>query len=184
MIDAGASGLTVSHLSSNGTSRIFSLVSHARLEEVSGQALVALLAKHVALQFERKNRIPAGDVWDSKKARNRLLQACEPALQSLKTTTIHITIDGFYDGTDCHVELSKARWEMVSGPLLRKAQAFLQDFVSLQPDTVLLAGSGSSFVGPTVDKIFSDCYLGNAEYCARRSRGSGMCPTRRLLSGT
>jgi molecular chaperone DnaK (HSP70) len=160
VIDAGASGLTISHLSSNGTSRIFSLVSYRRLEEVSGQALVALLAKHVALQFERKNRIPAGDVWDSKKARFRLLQACEPALQSLKTSTIHVTIDGLYEGKDCHVEVSKPRWEMISGPLLRKAQTFLQACVSLQPDTVLLAGSGSSFVGPSVDRIFPDCHRG------------------------
>jgi molecular chaperone DnaK (HSP70) len=160
VIDAGASGLSISHLSSNGTSRIFSLVSHRRLEEVSGQALVALLAKHVASQFERKNRIPTGDVWDSKKTRFKLLQACEPALQSLKTSTIHITIDGLYEGMDCHVEISKPRWEMVSGPLLRQAQAFLQEFESLQPDTVLLAGSGASFVGPSVDKTFPDCYRG------------------------
>jgi molecular chaperone DnaK (HSP70) len=61
---------------------------------------------------------------------------------------------------DCHIEISKPRWEMVSGPLLRKAQAFLQEHVSLQPDTVLLAGSGSSFVGPSVDKAFPDCHRG------------------------
>lgn len=160
VIDAGASGLSVSHLRTNGTSRILSLVSHVRLEEVSCEALVTLLAKHVASQFERKNRVPAGDIWDSKKARLKLLQACESSLQSLQTSTIHITIDGLYEGMDCHIEISKPRWEMVSGPLLRKAQAFLQEHISLQPDTVLLAGSGSSFVGPSVDKAFPDCYRG------------------------
>ena len=162
VIDAGASGLTISHLQINGTSRIVSLVNHKRLQEVSGPALVTLLGKHVASQFERKNKLPEGEVWESKKARFKLLQACEIALQSLKnsTSSIHITIDGLYEGIDCHVPLSKPRWDMVSGPLLRKAQAFVEDHVSLKPDAVLLTGGGATFLQPSVDKAFPDCYRG------------------------
>jgi len=164
VIDAGASGLNISHLQTNGTSRILSLVNHRTLNEVSGPALVTVLSQHVASQFERKYKIPAGEVWETKKARYKLLQACESTLQSLKnsTSTIHITIDGLYEGMDCHIPLSKPRWEMLTSPLLRKAQAFLEDHSSIQPDAVLLAGSGWSFLEASVEKTFPGAYRGIA----------------------
>lgn len=164
VIDAGASGLNVSLLKMNGTSKILSLVKHETLAQVSGPALVTLLAKHVASQFERKYKIPSGEVWESKRARSKLLHACELTLSSLKNNSggsIHITIDGLYEGMDCHTPLSKPRWEMLTAPLLRKAQAFLEGYASsIQPDAVLVAGSGFSFVDATVKSTFPDAYRG------------------------
>lgn len=162
VVDAGASGLNLSHLKTNGTSQMLSLVQHKKLSQVSGPALVTLMSKHVASQFERKHKIPAGDVWESKRARYKLLAVCESALASLKTSSssIHITVDGLYEGMDCHLPLSKPRWEMLTAPLLKQAQGFMEEFAPLQPDAVLLAGSGSSFVQDIVTKTFSDAYRG------------------------
>ena len=124
VVDMGASGLKLSRLYTNGsTSRILSCSSYKVVEEISGPALVTLLAQHVASQFERKHKLPAGEVWELKKARFKLQHASEVALQSLQNSTVTITVDGLYEGMDCHVQVSKPRWDMLTAPLLRNVQA-------------------------------------------------------------
>ncbi len=166
VVDMGASGLKLSRLYTNGrTCCILSLQSYTVIQEISGPALIALLAKHVASQFERKHKLPCGEVWEMKKARFKLQHASQVALQSLQqNSTVTITIDGLYEGLDCHVQVSKPRWDMLTAPLLRKVQAALQEYQDVH--AVLLAGSGSSFLESTVSQTFPNAYRGKSSSVA------------------
>lgn len=127
------------------------------LEELSGPALVKLLANFVATQFERQQRIPRGEVMERKKARNKLLKEAERALLSGSNGNMTFTLDGLYDGLDCHISVSKPRWEMMIGSLFRKMEATLTAKKESESITkVLCSGAWASVLQPTLQKVFSD----------------------------
>lgn len=127
------------------------------LEELSGPALVKLLANFVATQFERQQKIPRGEVMERKKARNKLLKEAERTLLSGSSGNMTFTLDGLFDGLDCHVTVSKPRWEMMIGSLFRKVEAALTAKKESESITkVFCNGAWSSLLQPTLKKVFSD----------------------------
>ncbi len=102
---------------------------------LSGTELINLLIKHVSELFERSHRgaIPPGEVLLNKKARAKLHMACEGALRTLSAGFSHkvqITVDGLFEGMDCNVEVMKARFDMLCGTFLRKAESKIKSVVT------------------------------------------------------
>jgi len=183
VVDWGASGLTLSHITRMGSSHILSLVSTTNDASLSGRTLTDLLVSHCAAQFERKCRVSG--VLESKKAKARLEAACEVAIRTLgRATSCHVTVDGLYEGMDLNVPVSRPRFDMLCGPSLRKAEAQVKaiqealagsDGGAASFDVVLLAGNVSLM--PSVKAMVDRCFpVANEDGTAAAWRGRADIP--------
>ena len=158
VVDGGASALKVALL--RGTrSGLFCLESTQKTNTVHGEALVETLGQAVAQQFETKHRFPRGEVWQSKKARAKLQRACENGLTTLQiNNTLTIHVESLYEGMDCQVTISEAKWDYLSTKLVKNAKDFLNktaaEYASSKIDTVLLSGNMHAWLKPLVKAIF------------------------------
>lgn len=165
VVDAGASGLKVALL--KATNGMWCLESTHKLPSVNGTELVESLAKSVSQQFEVKNRFPRDEVWQSKKARMKLNRACELGLTTIQiNNTAQIHVDGLYEGVDCNVTMSKAKFDHLSSKLVKEAKDFLKTLPinvgddpassssSSSIDTVLLSGNMHTWLRPIVESVF------------------------------
>mmetsp|Transcript_14499 Transcript_14499/g.22666 ORF Transcript_14499/g.22666 Transcript_14499/m.22666 type:complete len:544 (-) Transcript_14499:18-1649(-) len=162
VVDWGASGLTLTQFRSCGSSGMLQQVSSQRDTSLQASIFVNTLAKHVASQFERKNKFPSGEVFENSKARVKLISACETALKTMSNSNnanapVHVTIDGLYEGVDCHIPISRPRWDMLCSRLLKSAQGTLES-LAFQGDAVLVSGSVVSMPSAkqVVDKVFGN----------------------------
>ena len=156
VVDAGASGLKVALL--KATNGIWCLESTHKLPSVNGNALVESLARSVAQQFEIKCRFPRDEVYQSKKARAKLHKACESALTTIQiNNTAQIHIDGLYEGMDCNVTMSKAKFDHLCSKLAKDAKEFLTKLPIDDPssiDSVLMSGNMHVWLKPIVESVF------------------------------
>jgi len=170
VIDGGASALKVALL--RGTaSGLFCLEATQKTNTVHGEALVETLGQAVAQQFETKHRFPRGEVWQSKKARAKLQRACENGLTTLQiNNTLTIHVESLYEGMDCQVTISEAKWDYLSSKLVKNAKDFLNKTAAeyatanatatanananSKIDTVLLSGNMHAWLKPLVKAIF------------------------------
>jgi molecular chaperone DnaK (HSP70) len=154
VVDGGASALKVAIL--RGTSNgLLCLELTKKTDAVNGEALVETLGQSVAQQFEIKHRFPRGEVWQSKRARAKLQRACENGLTTLQiNNTLTIHVESLYEGMDCQVTMSKAKWDHLSSKLVRSAKEFLNTMSTQEIDTVLLSGNMHSWLKPMVQSIF------------------------------
>ncbi|KAG7345289.1 Hsp70 domain containing protein [Nitzschia inconspicua] len=136
------------------------------LASVNGMSLVEPLAQSVAQQFETKHRFPRGEVWQSKKARAKLQKACESGLTTLQiNNTLTIHVDGLYEGMDCQVTISKAKWDHLSSTLVKDTKEFLKKHFVVEAneesviEKVLLSGNMHTWLKPIVTGIFADKVL-------------------------
>lgn len=129
--DWGASALSLTHLKITPNNMAL-IETHSTYPSLSGTHILRLLVEHIAQLFERKHRfIPAGETVQNKKARAKLEIAAEDALRSFGfSQKVTITIDGLYEGMDCHVDVMLARYEMLMGNILRTAEETLKSFVN------------------------------------------------------
>jgi len=159
VVDGGSSGLKVAIL--RGTvNGLWCLESTKKTDTTTGEKLMETLAQSVAQQFEIKHRFPRGEVWQSKKAKAKLLKACENGLTTLQiNNTLTIHVDSLYEGMDCQVTISKAKWDHLSSKLVKSAKEFLSTAASgssssTEIDTVLLSGNMHAWLKPMVQGIF------------------------------
>jgi len=160
------------------------------VDKVSGPVMVELLANFVATQFERQQRIPRGEVMGRKKARNKLLKEAERVLLSGSSGSMEFMLDGLFEGIDCHLTVSKPRWEMIKGSLFRDVEVALtmkkeSGFIT----SVLCSGAWSPLLLPSLQKIFGNIVrlagatpeesvvLGCAKQAAFSLQKEGMAPT-------
>ena len=171
VLNGGASGFQITHLVSYDG--LLVQQSHTCQTSVSGPVLVQLLGKHVATQFERQHRLSPGEVWqNSKKARTKLLKEAERTLAGIAqknhgNSNLVMTVDGLYEGMDCHVVVSKPRWDSLLTPLLRQLQQGLAPYTDRQNgammmDRVLTAGAWAKpILDPLVAKLFGRQRMAN-----------------------
>lgn len=157
VVDGGASSLKAAVL--RGTSNgLWCLETSKKTDSVNGEALVETLGQSVAQQFEIKHRFPRGEVWQSKKARAKLQRACENGLTTLRiNNTLTIHVESLYEGMDCQVTISKAKWDHLSSKLVKNAKEFLAstaEEAGSDVDTVLLSGNMHSWLKPMVQSVF------------------------------
>ena len=164
VLDGGFSGIKATTIllasNSNDNTPLLMEVGCKALPEVNGSTLIEPLAQAVAQQFEQKYRYPRGEVWQSKKARRKLLKECEAGLTTLQINNSSVTIhvDGLYEGMDCQVSISKPKWEHLSSKLVQHTKTFLKtnfvDNVSRQIDEVLLSGNLHAWLKPLALSVF------------------------------
>ncbi len=147
VLDGGASALKATVLTHiNG---LWKQEQFTKLDSIRGSALVEPLAQAVAQQFEQTHRFPRCEVWASKRARAKLLRACEQSLSSFqRLANVAIHVDGLYEGMDCNVSISKPKWEHISSKLATQVKSFCQSLVDV--DTVLIAGNLHDWMTPIV----------------------------------
>jgi len=155
VVDWGASALALSHLSI--TAGMAQIQQHKSESSLSGNNIVLLLVKHIAELFERKNRgVPPGEVLSNKKSRAKLLVAAEDALRSFGySPKVTITIDGLFEGMDCHVDVMLARFEMLMGNILRSAEGKLKDIQGSDEAFDVVIGAGSIMRMKCVEKMMN-----------------------------
>lgn len=164
VLDWGASSLAATTFSTHGF--MLSQTSTKAEPAVSGTQLSLLLMKHVAETFERKHRLPKGDVLLNKKSKAKLEVAATNALRTFGfSPKVQIAIDGLFEGMDCHVEVTLPRFEMICSPWLRGAEAMLKQVVrERKMDVVLTCGNliRMPMVKKMMDRLFSGCYRGKS----------------------
>jgi molecular chaperone DnaK (HSP70) len=174
VVDGGASGTKLTRMAvKNG---VLEQLSHEVLKDVSGPKLVDLLAQFAATQFERQNKVPRGEVWESKKAKQKLQREAERALGSGKIT---ITVDGLYEGMDCHMDVSKPRWDMMCGEVMSKVEARLVEMEGI--DVVLVGGCLCKNLEPIVTKVFPNALRGKQNVPPEEGVAMGCAKQAKLL---
>ena len=165
VVDGGASTLEVAIL--RGTSNgLWCLESTKRTDAVTGETLVQTLGQSVAQQFEIKHRFPRGEVWQSKKARVKLQRACENGLTTLQiNNTLTIHVESLYEGMDCQVTISKAKWDHLSSKLVKNGKEFLNTIATQNTriDVVLLSGNMHTWLKPMIHSIFPGKLISGAD---------------------
>lgn len=155
VLDGGASALKATVLE-NTVNGLWVEKSYQTLDSIHGDALVKPLAQDVALQFEQKCRFPRGEVWQSKRARAKLLKACEDSLSSFqRLTNVSIHVDGLYEGMDCNISISKPKWEHLSSNLANQVKIFCGNYKD-QVDTVLICGNLHDWMAPILKSVFGE----------------------------
>jgi molecular chaperone DnaK (HSP70) len=165
VIDGGFTGIKATTLRYlPGGSDLWTIVTTRILTSVNGTSLVEPLAQSVAQQFEVQHRFTRGEVWQSKKARTKLLKACEGGLTTMQiNNTLTIHVDGLYEGMDCQVTISKAKWDHLSSKLVMDTKEFLRPNLASQDETtqddidlVLLSGNMHTWLKPIVQALFPE----------------------------
>jgi molecular chaperone DnaK (HSP70) len=192
VIDWGASGLTVTHITrTSSNSSLLNIVKTVTDASCSGTSIISTLAKHCASMFERKTKVSG--VLDSKKAVHRLEIACESAVRTLsRAPTVTVAVDGLYEGMDMNVPISRPRFDMLVNGIIRKAEILLQTFVGeeeVEFDFVLAAGNVCDMPSATTlirTKLFPNANAGRGDVpadeavaigCARYAASALSCET-------
>lgn len=165
VIDWGSSGLTLTHLEQTKTH----LTTQKTFTEpkCAGTYIVSSLLSHCASLLERKHSsmIERGSVLKHARAVSKLTTACETAVKTLARTNIaQIAVDGLYEGLDLNCSLSKPRFEMLCGSVLRLAEKTLVEFmdsVGKKFDVVLIGGNVCQMPAAEalIKKLFADDVL-------------------------
>lgn len=151
IIDWGASGLTLTHLQQTqaSTQTILTTTKTHTEPNCSGSFIISALVAHCASLLERKHSsmIQRGSVVKHKRAVTKLTAASEIAVKTLARTNVaQIAVDGVYEGLDLNCSLSKPRFEMLCGKVLRLAESTMLEFISQAKDVekfdaVLMCGN-------------------------------------------
>ena len=115
--DMGGGTLDTSLLSIE--SGIFEVLATAGNARLGGEDLDNKMTEHIASDFQRKTKL---NIRDNARALRRVKTACERAKRTLSSsTTATIEIDGLYEGQDCSVVITRAKFEELGTELFRKA---------------------------------------------------------------
>ena len=94
---------------------------------LGGQDFDNILLDHCILEFERKNKVLAGQAKGNQRALHRLRTACERAKRALSSSTqASVEVDAFVDGVDLNVSISRAKFEALCESLFRRTVAPLE----------------------------------------------------------
>ena len=86
---------------------------------LGGSDIDNLLSEWCVQEFEKKNK--GTNVKENPRAMRRLLTSCERAKRSLSTsTTANIEVDGFVNGLDLNLTLTRAKFESLCGEIFRR----------------------------------------------------------------
>lgn len=114
--DFGGGTFDVSLL--NLSDGVFEVKATAGDVHLGGEDLDQILVEHCITEFKKKS---GHDVSNEKRARRRLHAACERAKRTLSSsTTAPIEIDSLYQGVDFMYMFTRAKFEALTGDVLRK----------------------------------------------------------------
>ncbi len=127
------------------------------------------LISYVASEFSKKNKLSDKEVLENKRTMSRLKKAVEQAKRTLSSSsTAAIEIDALYDGKDCNVTLTRAKFESLCDKHFRRCldtvESVLKDSKISKSnihDIVLVGGSTRI---PKIQQMLSD-YFNGKELC-------------------
>ncbi|XP_018326676.1 heat shock 70 kDa protein II-like [Agrilus planipennis] len=160
IFDLGGGTFDVSILSID--SGIFEVKATAGDTHLGGEDIDNRLMEYFANEFKRKHRV---DVLDNKRAKRRLVTACERAKRALSITTqANIEIDSLVNGIDLYSTITRAKFEELNNDILRRTlepvEKALRDakLAKNKIDEVVLVG-GSTRI-PKVQQLLQDLFQG------------------------
>lgn len=116
IFDLGGGTFDVSVLNIAGG--IFEVKSTAGDTHLGGEDIDNRLCQYFAEEFKNKNKI---DVFENKRARRRLISACERAKRTLSTATqANIEIDSLAEGIDLYTTITRAKFEELNNDIFRR----------------------------------------------------------------
>lgn len=158
VIDMGGTQLAVSVFKCDAG--ILTLQATHKDPGLGALEFVGKIMQHCATHFKRKN---GADPTESRRAMAKLQAVCDGAMRSLSTMQqTDVEVDSFYEGCDLSLRLSRARFEDLCGPLIRRIEPTIKSALSdlgLTPDgveTVLLAGGGAKM--PCVQAVLRSVF--------------------------
>lgn len=120
------------------------------------------MTEFVVQEFKKKTKL---DISGNPRAMRRVKTACERAKRTLSSAaTANIEIDALYEGVDCNVTITRAKFEDLCGDYFRKSMEPVEQVLrdakksKSQVDEVVLVG-GSTRV-PKVQQLLSDFFNG------------------------
>jgi len=120
------------------------------------------MAEFVAQEFKKKSKL---DITGNARAMRRVKTACERAKRTLSAAaTANIEIDALYEGVDCNVTITRAKFEDLCGDYFRKSMEPVEQVLrdskksKSQVDEIVLVG-GSTRV-PKVQQLLSEFFNG------------------------
>ena len=103
---------------------VFEVLATNGCSRLGGEDLDNRMTEHVATEFQKKTRL---NIRDNARAMRRVKTACERAKRTLSSaTTATIEIDGLYEGNDCSVVVTRARFEEMGMELFKRAMSLLE----------------------------------------------------------
>jgi len=176
VIDWGASGLTLTHLLKSKT--------HLKTQKITtepncaGTHIISALLTHCASLLERKHSsmISCGSVLKHSRAVVKLTAACEIAVKTLARTNVaQIAVDGVYEGLDLNCSLSKPRFEMLCGKVLRLAEKTLTEFsngTEADFDAVIICGNVCQM--PAAEALIRKIFTGDVVLRTNKTLGGAL----------
>lgn len=145
---------------------IFEVKATAGHGHLGGEDFDNRMTEYVAQEFKKKTKL---DIHDNARAMRRVKTACERAKRTLSSaTTANIEIDALYEGIDCNVTITRARFEDMCADYFRKGMDPVEQVLKdakkskSQIDEIILVG-GSTRV-PKVQELLSEFFNGK-ELC-------------------
>jgi L1 cell adhesion molecule like protein len=120
------------------------------------------MAEYVAQEFKKKSKL---NISGNARAMRRVKTACERAKRTLSSAaTANIELDALYEGVDCNVTITRAKFEDLCGDYFRKSMEPVEQVLrdskksKSQVNEVVLVG-GSTRV-PKVQQLLSEFFNG------------------------
>lgn len=141
---------------------VFEVKATNGLGHLGGEDFDNRMAEFVAQEFKKKTKL---DITGNPRAMRRVKTACERAKRTLSsTTTANVEIDALYDGVDCNVIFTRAKFEDLCGEYFRQSMEPVEQVLrdskisKSQVDEIVLVG-GSTRI-PKVQQLLSDFFNG------------------------
>jgi len=135
---------------------------------LGGEDFDTLLVEHLVKEFNRKNP-SAKNIIENKRSIRRLRTSCEKAKRNLSSSaSATIEIDSLYNGIDFNTTLSRARFEEITGHLIKKCMEPVEKVLNdskldkSKIDEIVLVGGTTRI--PKIQKLLSD-YFNGKELC-------------------
>ena len=145
---------------------IFEVKATGGDSHLGGEDFDNRMTNYVVQEFKKKTKL---DISDNPRAMRRVKTACERAKRTLSSAaTATVEIDALYDGVDCNVAITRARFEDMCSDLFRKAMDPVEQVLKdskkskSQVDEIVLVG-GSTRV-PKVQQLLTEFFNGK-ELC-------------------
>lgn len=145
---------------------IFQVKATGGNTHLGGDDFDTVISEYVVSEFNKKYKC---DVSTNKKAMTRLRKACETAKRTLSTTQITtVEVDSLYEGNDCCVSLSRAKFESLCDNFFKECLKVVESVLMDSKldkrsihDVVLVGGSTRI---PKVQELLSS-YFGGKKLC-------------------
>jgi len=142
---------------------VFEVKATAGDTHLGGEDFDNKIVEHLLIEFKRKNR--GVDPTSSDRAVRRLRTACERAKRTLSATThAYIEVDNLFEGIDFTTTLTRAKFEQLVLPQLRKTivsvKRAMRDSELTVDDIHEVVLVGGSTRIPKVQEILSDFFKG------------------------